>query len=144
MSASTSAKPTFGAPARGIANAAFVCGTTDCLDRTHAPEFDIVLGLGLLHHLDDDAAVGLFDTVSSLLKDGGRVVTIDPCFTPRQNPVARYLARRDRGRNVRAGESYAELARPYFAEIATDVRDDLLNVPYTHCIMECRAPKRPR
>jgi hypothetical protein len=36
---------------------------------------------------------------------------------------------RDRGRHIRPRESYAALVEPFFAEVRTDLRDDLLRFP---------------
>ena len=41
--------------------------------------FDLVLALGVLHHLSDEEGRALFESASSVLKPGGRVVTLDAC-----------------------------------------------------------------
>lgn len=56
-----------------------------------------------------------------------------------QSSIARRLILRDRGQNIREPEGYAALARHSFEEVDVTVRHDLLHVPYTHCVMECRA-----
>ncbi|MEJ0009459.1 MAG: class I SAM-dependent methyltransferase [Alphaproteobacteria bacterium] len=55
--------------------------------RTLAP-FDVVMGIGVLHHMDDEAAADFFALARSVLKPGGRVVTLDPCYAPGQHPLA--------------------------------------------------------
>jgi SAM-dependent methyltransferase len=99
--------------------------------------FDIVLAIGILHHLDRDEALDLFRLARRALKPGGRLVTLDPCYAPGQSPVARYLAARDRGQFVRNEEAYRELARAEFPAVTASVRHDLLRMPYTHIILEC-------
>ena len=99
--------------------------------------FDLVMSNGLLHHLDDDEVTSLFRAGAKALRPGGRMVTIDPCVSSRQGRVARYLIGRDRGLNVRSGEAYAALARPFFGSVGLSVRHDMLNVPYTHAILVC-------
>jgi SAM-dependent methyltransferase len=99
--------------------------------------FDIVLAIGILHHLDRDEALDLFRLARRALKPGGRLVTLDPCYAPGQSPVARYLAARDRGRFVRNEEAYRDLARAEFPAVIASVRHDLLRMPYTHIILEC-------
>lgn len=116
-------------------------GTFECMDVASASrlgglEADVVLAIGLLHHLDDAECASLLGTLHALLEPGGRVVTVDPTLCRLQHPVAAFLARRDRGRNVRSPEGYAALARPYFASVAPVVRHDLLRVPYSHCVLE--------
>jgi SAM-dependent methyltransferase len=116
----------------------------ECLDVAQAGSLDIrgidlALAFGLLHHLDDHEVRGLLCTLKGLLRPGGRVVTIDPTLTPGQHPIAAYVARRDRGRNVRAPEDYRALACSVFDDVESEVRHDLLRIPYSHCILQMRA-----
>jgi SAM-dependent methyltransferase len=99
--------------------------------------FDIVLAIGILHHLDRDEALDLFRLARRALKPQGRLVTLDPCYAPGQSPVARYLASRDRGRFVRDEPEYRALALAEFPGVTSTVRHDLLRMPYTHIILEC-------
>lgn len=109
--------------------------------------FDIVLAFGLLHHLDDEEAEMLFALAATALKPEGRLITIDPAYVAGQSRPARWMISQDRGRNVRTPAAYAELARNHFAEIEGTVRHDMLNIPYSHLILQCRkgsAPPRKR
>lgn len=102
--------------------------------------FDICVAKGVLHHLDDATAGALFDISSRALRPGGRIITMDPVFADGQSRIARFLASRDRGQNVRTADGYRSLAEPYFAHIDATVRHDLLRVPYSHALMECARP----
>lgn len=104
-------------------------------------EFEIVLAMGLLHHLDDMEAASLVALASQALVSGGRFVAIDPARAPGQPHVARWLIGRDRGEYVRTADAYAELARGSFGSVAVTVRNDLLRVPYTHAVLECAEPE---
>jgi len=99
--------------------------------------FDIVLAIGILHHLDDAEARDLFDIARRALRPGGRLVTLDPCYVTGQSAIARYLASRDRGEFVRTEPQYRALAQPALREVKSTVRHDLLRMPYTHIILEC-------
>lgn len=103
--------------------------------------FDRVLAVGVLHHLDDAAASALLDLAAVALAPDGALVTYDPCFTPGQSPIARFLAARDRGQNVRSPDGYAALARDRFATVAPEVVTGHLRVPYTATVMICRRPR---
>jgi SAM-dependent methyltransferase len=118
-------------------------GRFECMDVANAADFgirdaDIAIAFGLLHHLDDDECVALFRSLQSVLRDGGRVVTIDPTFAPGQHPIGAFLARRDRGRNVRSPSAYEAVARRVFPDVRCVTRHDLLRVPYSHCVLEMR------
>lgn len=99
-------------------------------------DFDLILAVGVLHHLDDISSFNLFQLANSVLKVGGRLVTLDPCFDDSQNPISRFLVSRDRGQNVRTGDQYSELSSKVFKKINGSVKHRKW-IPYTHWIMEC-------
>lgn len=98
--------------------------------------FDLVLGLGVLHHLDDEQARTFFSIADGALKKGGRCVTIDPCKVEGQSRFARLLIAMDRGQNVRTANVYEMLANSVFKKLVKSIRHDLLRIPYTHLILE--------
>ena len=99
--------------------------------------FDIVLALGLVHHFDDSETRDLFRLGYTALKPGGRMITNDGCYIPRQSAAKRYLLSHDRGRFVRTQQQYLELAHTWFQEVNAHLREDVLRIPYTHLILEC-------
>lgn len=102
--------------------------------------FEVVLILGVLHHLDNGAADGLVSVARTVMA-GGRLVTVDPAYTPRRSLVVRAIIGRDRGQHVREAECYGRLAATAFqSSVHTTVRDDLLRIPYAHCIPERAVP----
>ena len=105
------------------------------------PGFDRVLALGVIHHLDDDQAKSLFEFALSQLKPGGKLITVDGCFESSQSRVARFLLKKDRGAFVREPLAYLKLARTVFSAPSLYVRNDLLNIPYSHCLLECVSDK---
>lgn len=105
-------------------------------DLNNLPKFDLVIGCGLLHHVDDQLAREIFTLAHKALKPGGRFVTIDPCFTTDQSPIARFLISKDRGQHVRGQLAYQALAEGVFSELKVSIKHKLW-IPYTHCIMEC-------
>lgn len=114
----------------------FECRIVDEAVVAALPPMDRVLAIGVLHHLDDGEAVEMLRLARRALAPGGRLVTIDPAFAPRQNPLARYLVSRDRGRNVRDADGYRHLARAAFGRVEGTLRHRAW-IPYTHWIMEC-------
>jgi len=103
-----------------------------------AASFDIIVALGVLHHLNDQEALKLMKTSRLLLKPGGRLVTIDGCYVPKQSRAAKFLLDRDRGEYVRTENEYGDLASICFPATEIAIRHDLLRIPYTHCLMNCR------
>ena len=95
---------------------------------------DCVVGIGILHHLDDDIARTMLDNIKSILGFGGEFVGIEPVYHRHQNPIARLLNHLDSGRNIRTEQGYRSLFGANMA-IKTEIRKDMLRVPYSHCII---------
>jgi SAM-dependent methyltransferase len=98
--------------------------------------YDLVMAIGVLHHLDDGEVRHLCSVARDRLAPGGRFVTADCCLTPEQSPLARFLIKRDRGQNVRSPDGYQALAEQVFPSVRRQVRHDLMHIPYSHTIME--------
>lgn len=124
------------AQARFGARGRFAQRQLDETELARLPAFDIALTLGLLHHLDDEAATETLRLAHAVLRPGGRLLTIDPCFAPDQNVFSRFLVKHDRGMNVRDLAGYVALAKPVFENTRSVVRHTRW-IPYTHCILEC-------
>lgn len=116
----------------------FVCAGVESVRLDGVPRCDVVLAVAVLHHLDDEASMRLFELASSHLASGGRLVTLDAAITPGQSRIARFIIDRDRGRNVRTEDAYVELAQRVFPHVRFAVRHDMLRVPYTHIILTCQ------
>ena len=102
-------------------------------------DFDIVLATAVLHHLNDEEAIQLFELARSALKPHGRLVTFDGCYTRGQSWLKRFLLSKDRGRFVRTEDQYHSLAEEIFSDIKISIYHNLIRIPYTHIIMECTA-----
>jgi SAM-dependent methyltransferase len=116
----------------------FVCDRVSEHNLPHSEYFDIVVALGIVHHLDDLEAVQLFRMAHRALKPEGRLLTLDGVWVPNQSRFAKFLLGRDRGRFVRHKEEYVELASTSFSTVKSTIRHDLLRIPYSHLILECR------
>lgn len=101
------------------------------------PKFDTVLAIGLLHHLNDDEADKLFAMAASCLKSTGKLITLDGCYEKSQSKIAKFIISKDRGQNIRTPEEYNSFALKTFRNVKTDIKHDLLRIPYTHFIMQC-------
>jgi SAM-dependent methyltransferase len=108
-------------------------------------QFDAVLLLGLLHHLDDAACATLLDLAARALAPGGRVISCDATLHEGQRRLSRWMSENDRGGHVRRPESYDSLARARFGELETHLIDNLTWVPTSTYLMRMAAPlsRRP-
>lgn len=127
----TAARQRFGARAR------FLRGDLNGMEPEQLGEFDQVIGMGVIHHLSDDEAVGVLQKARALLKPGGRFISYDPCFTEPQHWFARWIHKHDRGRFVRFDEQYEHLISHVFDSYRREIRTDLCTIPATVIIFEC-------
>jgi SAM-dependent methyltransferase len=123
--------------AQRFPEARFVCERVSQYTLPREGDFDIVLALGIVHHLDDAEAADLFRLGQAALRPRGRMITLDGCYTPAQSATKKYLLSRDRGRFVRTAAEYIRLAEKWFSNVQPHLREDLLRIPYTHLILEC-------
>ncbi len=118
----------------------YFVGRVSDLNATVLGEFDVVIAKSLLHHIDEEEAMRLFQTASSVLAEDGRLVTVDAAYTPDMTRGSRFVVSRDRGQSVLTPEGYEVLARRAFSEVDVAIHHDLLRIPYTHVFMSCRQP----
>ena len=118
--------------------ATFYCQQVSAETLIEHSQFDLVLAVGVLHHLDDAEALQLCYLAEAALKPGGRFITFDGCYLSGQSSLARYLLSRDRGQNVRDQDGYTKIVSQVFSkDVVVSIRHDLLRIPYTHIILEC-------
>lgn len=120
-------------------NCSFHCSRVSKANVSEQGPFDVVLAMSVIHHLDDNETLQLFDIAKQAVKPGGRVITIDPCYSDDQSKLRAWLVSKDRGQNVRRSDTYIEIAKTYFPSVQSEVRHDLLRLPYSFCALECRA-----
>ena len=89
-----------------------------------------VLMLGVLHHLDDQSAAAALQHAFTLVKPGGRLITLDGVRCPGRSRVEELFYTIDRGQYVRSQESYAAL----FPRTPMQEVHRWLRVPYRHLV----------
>jgi SAM-dependent methyltransferase len=100
-----SAKRRFGSRGR------FLCGDVGLVSfEAERGDFDLVLAMGVIHHLNDAQAARLFELARRRLRPAGRLMTYDGCYVPQQLRVVHWLLASDRGKFVRQREDYLKLA----------------------------------
>ena len=115
----------------------FVCERVSQYSLAKEESYDVVLALGIVHHLQDEEARQLFQIAFDALKPGGKLVTIDGVWIDGQSSGARWMLAKDRGEHVRNERGYLGIASQVFSNIKPSIRHDLLRIPYTHLILQC-------
>lgn len=99
---------------------------------------DLVIMNGLLHHLSDEEALTALKLARKSLSPNGRLVCLEGCFLVSQAPMAHWLLKQDRGRNVRSESEWKALVSKVFDNFDTYIATGLLRIPYTQVIIEAR------
>lgn len=118
------------ARARFGARGTFLSSDLMTVDLSQFAPFDLAISFGVLHHLNDVQARAMLQLARDIVRPGGRLVTIDPCYVPGQSPIARFLNDHDRGRHIRDAEDYRQLFAAK-GSVETTVLSDMLRIPYT-------------
>jgi len=112
----------------------FIAGDATRFEEQATGPFEIVVAVGLLHHLDDEGASRLARAALTVLERAGRFVSVDPCFDSTQGKLQRWMVSRDRGRAVRTPDGYRRLF-PSGTNIECSVRHNWGNIPWSHCVL---------
>jgi SAM-dependent methyltransferase len=113
--------------------ATFLCDDLAFADLSQFPPFDLAISVGVLHHLSDTQAQAMLRLARRIVRPGGRLVTMDPCYVPGQHPIAKFLLDHDRGQYIRDAEGYRRLLAPA-GTLETSVFSDMLRIPYSTII----------
>jgi len=121
----------------GGARASFVCDDFTGVAQAGGESFDLILVLGLVHHLDDGEVAHLMNMASSALASDGMLITLDPLRLPGQSAFARFLVENDRGKNVRTAAEYVRLAESAFPSVEVFPDQSPLRLPYSGITLRC-------
>jgi 2-polyprenyl-3-methyl-5-hydroxy-6-metoxy-1,4-benzoquinol methylase len=93
--------------------------------------FDLIVAIGVLHHISDEDAESFIALASTLLvPNSGKLITLDPGRFKKQSIGSRFMVGRDRGRFVRKDSRYYELLSQSFSKIASKQHVGVLRMPY--------------
>ncbi|MCJ8278158.1 MAG: class I SAM-dependent methyltransferase, partial [Bdellovibrionales bacterium] len=83
----------------------------------NSQSFDLVLAMGVFHHLDKESAEDLTSTAYQALKKGGVFLTGDPYFEDNSNGLESFLANNDRGQFMRKGDDLKTVINSKFSDV---------------------------
>jgi len=76
--------------------------------------------------------------IPKLLRPQGVLITKDPAFEENQHPIARIMARMDRGRFVRSTDDYVDLIQSKLTVVDQITLHGLNRMPYTHAVIKAK------
>jgi SAM-dependent methyltransferase len=112
--------------------------TKACAGDDRLKNADLVMCIGVLHHLDDPEAEQALAFAKSNLKPGGRFVGVEPCLLAHQSGLSRWVMSRDRGQNVRREAEWQRLLSYQFPDCTTAVMAGMIRLPYIHIALTGR------
>ena len=104
---------------------------------TQNKKFDIVLLMGVLHHLSDEDSKALLQKCRKVLVEEGFIASHDPVFIPNQSFLSKLFVSIDRGYNVRDEKGYRDLFGNSF-RVKTIIKKYLLNIPHDNCLITAK------
>ena len=114
-------------------------GNTESLwDDSRFRDADVVIGLGILHHLGDKEAEHCLRFAHRALKQGGRFVCFEACWVPDQGFLSRFIMSKDPGQNIRTEQMYRQLVGDVFKNVNAWVDTKPLRIPYVMIFLECQ------
>jgi SAM-dependent methyltransferase len=106
-------------------------------DDSRFRDADIVMTIGVMHHLDDQDAAYCVRFAYDALKEKGRFISYEPCWIPNQGAISKYIMSMDRGRNIRSEQQYRQLAAKVFENVNAWRETKPLRIPYVSIVLEC-------
>jgi SAM-dependent methyltransferase len=107
----------------------FRCADVSAIQSMGTGEFDIVIMIGVLHHLDDGQAGGCMQSIAKLLKNNGRFCSFDGVYDEKVSRVERLVLQNDRGKYVRTPGAYAAIVNKYIPGAKYEILRRMLNIP---------------
>lgn len=91
---------------------------------------DIILFLGVLHHLDSRQVVQSLINAKRVLKETGFVYALEPAFTNGQTKISKFIMQLDRGSFIREINDWEELCKSVFQKVEVRWLPGALRIPY--------------
>jgi SAM-dependent methyltransferase len=119
-------------------NSTFLVGDHLSLRSIPDSSFDVIIAIGVLHHISDEIFSEFIEQAYRILQPGGRLTTFDPVYYPGQSFLTRFVISRDRGENIRTKEDYEVVINQKFRNLNSTIYTNLLRIPYDHVAFEAK------
>ena len=120
--------------------AKFIVGTAyDFLqkpDEYNLDSADLVLCVGLLHHLDNNDVLDVLQLAKKIMKNSGRFICFEPTFLIHQGSLSKWIMQKDRGRNIRTEQEWKALIGQAFDSFTTNTATGFRLMQYRHMVID--------
>jgi ubiquinone/menaquinone biosynthesis C-methylase UbiE len=114
----------------------FYCVSVDEIEKIDITKIDIVILIGVLHHLSDEQISDMLEKLKNIMNPGGVLVTLDCAFFPKQNLISRMFVSLDRGMFVREADHFRAILKKNFLK---EIESKLIHQkfpPYDRLLMK--------
>ena len=117
-------------------NVEFIVGDQNSLKSLPSNEFDLLFGVGVLHHMSDSQIEVLNSELKRILTRNGRVFFWEPNLDESTRRLERFFIKLDRGQIARSASQYLKLLGQDNFNFSTQVHRNVLRIPYDVIIIE--------
>jgi len=103
--------------------------------------FDLIIAMGVLHHMEDRKASIFLEEAIRLLNMNGKLVCLEPLYFEGQSRSARFMVSQDRGKFARNEAGYKGLFPGGIEGIAMERKLGLLRIPYDQVAIKYTSTK---
>lgn len=103
-------------------------------------ECDVMLSLGVLHHLTDEQCEELLSMAVRAVSNKGRFVIYEPYIPISKDSIGDFFMKNDRGMNIKSLDGWHQLARKYFSSIKESLHSPVYILRYSIVVLECSNP----
>ena len=116
----------------------FICKDVNTIEELNLKEneYDLILLIGVLHHLNDSEVVETLSSAKKLLKQDGYVLSVDGVYLQQQSGITKYILSKDRGQHVRFDHEYKRLAESVFSKTEVFIEKKILRIPTDYIVMK--------
>lgn len=101
----------------------------------NSEKFDIILLLGVMHHLNDSELNQCLSNIQKALSPDGRIVTLDGVYEDNLTWFEKLLLRGDRGAYIRTKEEWVQIFTSIFRDYTFSITKNLYYLPYNVIIL---------
>ena len=128
---------------RSYSGASFRCESIFDIERDPAiGRFDVILAIGVFHHMDDAEAMRVLYVLAKLCRGpGSRLLCAEPCLLAHQDRCSRFMIEHDRGAFPRTERAWGDLFSSAFSRVDGRIATGLYRIPFVSILSECSHAK---
>jgi len=119
----------------------FLVGDETILSNFDDHKFDLILAMGVLHHMEDRKASLFLSEATRLLKSNGVLVCLEPLYFEGQSRISRFMVSQDRGKYARNELEYKGLFPRGTQGVVLERKLGLLRIPYDQVAIKYTSTK---